>query len=95
MAEGPLGAVKFQRPSLSVLSDGSVSQTVAEEFGVDRMSLSYRTMSYTRWHAFREQILKEAIPMAPLLPAPPSPGRSGTPFYVTAGIWAVKYRHGP
>jgi len=24
--------------------------------------------------------------MAPLLPAPPSPGRSGTPFYVTAGI---------
>jgi len=19
----------------------------------------------------------------------------GTPFYVTAGIWAVKYRHGP
>jgi uncharacterized protein (TIGR04255 family) len=67
MAEGPVGNVVFRRLSIVENPTGAITHTVAEEFAVGRVALTYRTMMYTRWSAFRERLrtlLRPALEMS-------------------------------
>jgi uncharacterized protein (TIGR04255 family) len=56
IGHGPVGNVVFRRLSIVENPTGAITHTVAEEFAVGRVTLTYRTMVYTRWSAFRERL---------------------------------------
>jgi uncharacterized protein (TIGR04255 family) len=59
---GQLAGVKFQRLRITEDARGSIGQTIAEEFSIERGAISYRNMSYTRWNAFRAKLRDLAKP---------------------------------